>query len=288
MCVILDAFHFPLPAELDEEQLAAEAAEAAALAAQEAAAERLAAAEAAAAEAAEGAEGRAGKRKDAEADEGEEAAEDEDMPDAAVAEAPVLDADVAAVPAQQVVPAGEVYRMLAKRVVPELQRIMVNKETVRAPVALAGGCGIGLGAGCAWGGCVGLGQGRLPAWSVGGPAWSRNSQPMAHLHAPNPAALPMRPRSTVVKVLQLLPAAAMRFQLPRTLQKVANLLRVRMQSTRWVGPAVEAAGWGAGCVACGVGWPGRRGHALPCCRTCMQHPSAHTPTPEHLVRAPKT
>jgi hypothetical protein len=36
----------------------------------------------------------------------------------------------------------------------------------------------------------------------------------------------------VVKVLKLLPAGAMRLQLPRTLQKVANLLRTRMQSTR--------------------------------------------------------
>ncbi|PRW58885.1 small subunit processome component 20-like protein [Chlorella sorokiniana] len=180
VCSILDAFHFPLPDELDEAQLAAEAAEAAALAAREAAAEQLAAAEAA--DAAE----KAAKKKEAgaagaEGEEAEEAAEDEEMPDATVVgcEATVLDADEAAAPAQQAVPAGEVYRMLAKRVVPELQRIMVDKETVRAPVALA-----------------------------------------------------------VVKVLQLLPAAAMRFQLPRTLQKVANLLRVRLQSTRDAARAV--------------------------------------------------
>lgn len=35
-------------------------------------------------------------------------------------------------------PAAEVYRLLARRVVPELQRILVQKDTVRAPVALAG------------------------------------------------------------------------------------------------------------------------------------------------------
>ncbi len=49
----------------------------------------------------------------------------------------------------------------------------------------------------------------------------------------------------VVKVLQLLPAAAMRFQLPRTLQKVANLLRVRLQSIRCVAPH-------AGCQPAGL------------------------------------
>jgi hypothetical protein len=36
----------------------------------------------------------------------------------------------------------------------------------------------------------------------------------------------------VVKVLKLLPETAMRFQLPKTLQKVANLLKQRMQSAR--------------------------------------------------------
>lgn len=149
VCVILDAFHFPLPSELDEAQLAAEAAEAAALAAQEAAAEQLAAAEAAAA-----AEDAAQKKKQKKAEEGEaeeeaaveeaeEAVDGEELPDAAgIGEVAMQDADVAAAPAQQAVPAGEVYRMLAKRVVPELQRIMVDKETVRAPVALAGEGGL--------------------------------------------------------------------------------------------------------------------------------------------------
>jgi hypothetical protein len=47
----------------------------------------------------------------------------------------------------------------------------------------------------------------------------------------------------VVKVLKLLPAEAMRFQLPRTLQKVANLLKHRMQSSRCSGWTVWA--WAA-------------------------------------------
>ena len=49
-----------------------------------------------------------------------------------------------------------------------------------------------------------------------------------------PSCLPwfLRPPPAVVKVLKLLPPAAMRFQLPRTLQRVANLLRGRLQSTR--------------------------------------------------------
>lgn len=239
VCVILDAFHFPLPSELDEAQLAAEAAEAAALAAQEAAAEQLAAAEAAAA-AEDAAEKKKNKQKKTEegeaaeeaAGEAEEAVDEEELPDAAaIGEVAMQDADVVAAPAQQAVPAGEVYRMLAKRVVPELQRIMVDKETVRAPVALAG----------AW-----L---RGQPWHVRAGWWSlehthsalvcvwlsSSSCPVActpptqsaPANAPSPA-----PLSAVVKVLQLLPEAAMRFQLPRTLQKVANLLRVRMQSTR--------------------------------------------------------
>ena len=54
----------------------------------------------------------------------------------------------------------------------------------------------------------------------------------ACLTAAAPAPHRPAPAAAVVKVLQLLPAAAMRFQLPRTLQKVANLLRVRLQSTR--------------------------------------------------------
>lgn len=49
---------------------------------------------------------------------------------------------------------------------------------------------------------------------------------------PTPGPPPCPVSIAVVKVLQLLPPAAMRFQLPRTLQKVANLLKARMQSSR--------------------------------------------------------
>ncbi|EFN57812.1 hypothetical protein CHLNCDRAFT_51116 [Chlorella variabilis] len=132
VCVIIDAFHFPLPADVEEEG----------------AAEPAPAAQPAAA----AVDGEVA---------GEPAAEEEEEGEEEMAAAEAAAA------------AGEVYRMLSQRVVPELQRIMVDKETVRAPVALA-----------------------------------------------------------VVKVLKLLPAAAMRLQLPRTLQKVANLLKHRMQSSR--------------------------------------------------------
>lgn len=113
VCVILDAFHFPLPADMELPELAA--APAAPAAAQGAAVD---ATEAAAADVPmeEGEE-----EQDAEG----EAAEDAEAGAAGAAE-------LAAVPA------GEVYRMLAKRAVPELHRIMVDKDTVRAPVALAG------------------------------------------------------------------------------------------------------------------------------------------------------
>lgn len=168
MCAILDAFHFPLPTELDEAQLAAEAAEAAALAAQEAAAAQLAAAEAAEG-AAKGKEEEE-EQEDAEMEEAgeageEEAADGEELPDAAAAAA--AGAAGAGEAAGQAVPAGEVYRMLSKRVVPELQRIMVSKDTVRAPVALAGAlvggwacraqrCALP----CTWGWMCGWGEGR--------------------------------------------------------------------------------------------------------------------------------
>ncbi|PSC76593.1 small subunit processome component 20-like protein [Micractinium conductrix] len=170
VCVILDAFHFPLPTDAD-----AEAAHAALPAGvlqppkqqQQQAAEPMevdgAAVPAAATGAGEAAEEGAGEAADADA----EAAEEEEEEAMEVVEGSGSRSAAAAVPT------GDVYRLLSKRVVPELQRIMVEKDTVRAPVALA-----------------------------------------------------------VVKVLQLLPAAAMRFHLPRTLQKVANLLRGRMQSTR--------------------------------------------------------
>ena len=68
---------------------------------------------------------------------------------------------------------AEVYRMLSKRVVPELRGQMVTKENVRAPVAQA-----------------------------------------------------------LVKVLKLLPPEMMRAELPRTLQSVANLLKLRLQRFR--------------------------------------------------------
>ncbi|KAL4521880.1 hypothetical protein Ndes2526B_g01987 [Nannochloris sp. 'desiccata'] len=70
-------------------------------------------------------------------------------------------------------PRAEVYRMLSKRVVPELRGQLVSGETVRAPVAQA-----------------------------------------------------------LVKVLKLLPSALMRSELPRTLQSVANLLKLRLQRLR--------------------------------------------------------
>lgn len=70
-------------------------------------------------------------------------------------------------------PRAEVYRMLSKRVVPELRGQLVSGETVRAPVAQA-----------------------------------------------------------LVKVLKLLPPALMRSELPRTLQSVANLLKLRLQRLR--------------------------------------------------------
>lgn len=123
VCLILDAFHFPLPA--DGKVAVGGAALAVAMAADKVAArvEKAKAAEAAAAAEA------------AEAVEGEEAAmeedEDEEPEPEAAAKTPAAAAEV---------PAGEVYRMLSQRVVPELQRIMVAKDTVRAPVALAGAC----------------------------------------------------------------------------------------------------------------------------------------------------
>ncbi|KAL4434124.1 hypothetical protein ABPG75_000565 [Micractinium tetrahymenae] len=174
VCMILDAFHFPLP---DDEDAEAAAQAVAAAAGQElrAAAEAGDEDAVAAAEAGVAAAKNAAAVKEAaaagQAEEGEEEAAEEADAEAETEEGG--DAVMAASGATSAVPAGEVYRMLAKRVMPELQRIMVNKDTVRAPVALA-----------------------------------------------------------VVKVLQLLPPVAMRFQLPRTLQKVANLLKARMQSSR--------------------------------------------------------
>ena len=138
-------------------------------------------------------------------------------------------------------PAAEVYRLLARRVVPELQRILVQKDTVRAPVALAGAppwlpaacclpCSVLAGLG--WAGCGVPGSDA----ALGGMHWpsvARRCSPHALL--PHSPSHPPHARRAVVKVLQLLPEAAMRMQLPRTLQKVANLLRARMQSTRCVG-----------------------------------------------------
>ena len=57
-------------------------------------------------------------------------------------------AGAAASAAAAAVPTVEVYRMLARRAIPELQRIMVTKDTVRAPVALAG----------EWAACWGTGR----------------------------------------------------------------------------------------------------------------------------------
>ena len=136
VCMILDAFHFPLPDDADAEaaaqavaaaagqelRAAAEAGDEAAVAAAEAG--MVAARRAAAAEGTGAAEA---------ADEGEEAEEGGDE-----AEAEEVGEAAAPANAASAAPAGEVYRMLAKRVVPELQRIMVDRDTVRAPVALAG------------------------------------------------------------------------------------------------------------------------------------------------------
>lgn len=221
--MILDAFHFPLPDDAD--------AEAAAQAVAAAAGEELrAAAEAgeedavAAAEAGVAAAKKAAAAKEAGAAEAAES-DEEAGEEGALAEAAALEAAAA-------VPAGEVYRMLARRVVPELQRIMVDKDTVRAPVALAGepddraahdeivvpassaGTKLERGPRDLSLGCVGR-RAHSP------PSRGRQSHRAARRVAP-----------AVVKVLQLLPPAAMRFQLPRTLQKVANLLKARMQSTR--------------------------------------------------------
>lgn len=119
VCMILDAFHFPLPAEGEEEGLAAggaapgRAGDGAGAAAQPAAVE---------------AEAEADAEMEMEAD----LEPDADMGDAAAGAVAALSA------AHMAVPAGEVHRMLARRVVPELQRIMVEKDNVRAPVALAG------------------------------------------------------------------------------------------------------------------------------------------------------
>ena len=135
VCVILDAFHFPLPTDAD-----AEAAHAALPAGvlqppkqqQQQAAEPMevdgAAVPAAATGAGEAAEEGAGEAADADA----EAAEEEEEEAMEVVEGSGSRSAAAAVPT------GDVYRLLSKRVVPELQRIMVEKDTVRAPVALAG------------------------------------------------------------------------------------------------------------------------------------------------------
>jgi U3 small nucleolar RNA-associated protein 20 len=95
------------------------------------------------------------------------AAEDIEMHESEETEAEKI-ADKYALP-----PRAEVYRMLSKRVVPELRGQLVSGETVRAPVAQA-----------------------------------------------------------LVKVLKLLPPALMRSELPRTLQSVANLLKLRLQRLR--------------------------------------------------------
>ena len=123
MCLILDAFHFPLPADIEDpdfEPAPPAAAGAAAPAAKAAVAKTPAAAAAG-----------EGEEADAEEEDEEEGA-DEEMPPAEASAS-------AAVSALNAAPPGEVYRMLAKRAVPELQRIMVTKDAVRAPVALAGG-----------------------------------------------------------------------------------------------------------------------------------------------------
>lgn len=134
VCLILDAFHFPLPTDADAEELAAalpaEAPSAPSVVATAMAA-KAAAAEAAAAMDAEG-EG---------AGAGEEGSDAEELPHADAAGA-------AASAAAAAVPTVEVYRMLARRAIPELQRIMVTKDTVRAPVALAG----------EWAACWGTGR----------------------------------------------------------------------------------------------------------------------------------
>ncbi|KAL4860053.1 Small subunit processome component 20 [Chlorella vulgaris] len=158
VCAIIDAFHFPLPVVGDEDNQGEEEPDTAAEQAPEAA-------QAAAAQ----------QQGDTAAESDDEAAADAEMADGEAAAAAAEEATSTAV-------AEEVYRMLSKRVVPELQRIMVDKDKVRAHVALA-----------------------------------------------------------VVKVLKLLPAEAMRFQLPRTLQKVANLLKHRMQSSRYSGWTVDSA-----------------------------------------------
>lgn len=123
VCLVVDAFHFTLPAGDEAEAVAAVAA---AVAAEppEPGPDGEAEGAAPAAGAAAAAQGQAPAAAMEEADEEEEGEADAAMADAgAAAGAP---------------PAAEVYRLLARRVVPELQRIMVNKHAVRAPVALAG------------------------------------------------------------------------------------------------------------------------------------------------------
>jgi U3 small nucleolar RNA-associated protein 20 len=114
VCAIIDAFHFPLPVVGDEDDQAEEEPDTAAEQAPEAA-------EAAAAQ----------QHGDTAAESDDEAAADVEMADG--------EAAAAAEEATSTAVAEEVYRMLSKRVVPELQRIMVDKDKVRAHVALAGG-----------------------------------------------------------------------------------------------------------------------------------------------------
>ena len=129
VCLILDAFHFPLPADIEDPDF--EPAPPAATGAAASAAKAAVAKAPAAAAAAEGEEADAGAEAAADEEDDDEEG-DEDMP-------PAKASASAAVSALNAAPPGEVYRMLAKRAVPELQRIMVTKDAVRAPVALAGG-----------------------------------------------------------------------------------------------------------------------------------------------------
>jgi U3 small nucleolar RNA-associated protein 20 len=148
-CAVVDAFHFPLPTG-DEAEAALVAEEAEEPEQQQAVAQRkdskarqqdggmAAAANGRGAGEKTLAEGEpaAAEREQEEGGEGEEGEEEEEEEAGAPEEA------AAGAGGGGAVPAREVYRLLSRRVVPELQAIMVDRDTVRAPVALAGDNGM--------------------------------------------------------------------------------------------------------------------------------------------------